>query len=134
MPLRVRVPPLFLVTSSSVTVSATGIPSEESFGNAQITAAGVAALYPNSISSSETFGNSVVTFSKVFTAYPNSITSAEAFGNHVVIPTGGGTATVFPSSILSAEAFGNAVVSTGGAVVSVRRYYPRHMRKFIGRR
>jgi hypothetical protein len=108
MPLRVRVPPLFLATSSSVTINATGIPSEESFGNAQITAARVAALYPNSISSSETFGNSVVTFAKVFTAYPNSITSAEAFGN--------------------------AVVSTGGAVISVRRYYPRHMRKFIGRR
>jgi len=36
--------------------------------------------------------------------------------------------------IASQEAFGNAFVSTGGAVVSVRRYYPRHMRKFIGRR
>ena len=92
------------------------------------------------------------------TVYPTGIPSAEAFGNPVVTSTGGGTATVLPSSILSAEtfgtasltvarvvqisafgiisqeAFGNAVVSTGGAVVSVRRYYPRHMRKFIGRR
>lgn len=68
------------------------------------------------------------------TVYPTGIPSAEAFGNHVVTSTGGGTASVFPSSILSAEAFGNAFVSTGGAVVSVRRYYPRHMRKFIGRR
>lgn len=92
------------------------------------------------------------------TVYPTGIPSAEAFGNHVVTFTGGGTASVFPSSILSAEAFGtasltvtrvaqvsafgiasqeafgNAFVSTGGAVVSVRRYYPRHMRKFIGRR
>ena len=68
------------------------------------------------------------------TVYPTGIPSAEAFGNHVVTSAGGSTASVFPSSILSAEAFGNAFVSTGGAVVSVKRYYPRHMRKFIGRR
>lgn len=65
---------------------------------------------------------------------PTGIPSAEAFGNATVTATGGGTFAVYPISIASDEAFGNAFVSTGGAVVSVRRYYPRHMRKFIGRR
>ena len=104
MPLRVRVPPLSLVTPSSVTVSATGIPSKESFGTAFLTAA------------------------KVTQVSAFSISSQEAFGNHAIISTSGGSVTVFPFSILSAEAFG------GTNVRRDRRYYPRHMRKFIGRR
>ena len=67
------------------------------------------------------------------TVYATGIASTEAFGGHTVIKTGG-TFTVYPTSIASGEMFGVPVITLGGAPVSVRRAYQRHLRKFIGRR
>ena len=102
--------PIVEATGGSVTINAVGIPSAEAFGNPVVTSTGggTASVFSSSILSAEAFGTASLTVTRVV--------QISAFG------------------IISQEAFGNAVVSTGGAVVSVRRYYPRHMRKFIGRR
>lgn len=94
-------------TSSGLSVTPTGIASDEAFGSTTVSP-GAVSITPNGISSDEAFGSAVI--SSIFAITPSGIASAETVGNPTLSV---GSVTVIPSGIVSAEAFGTAALSQG---------------------
>ncbi|MGH7238680.1 MAG: hypothetical protein ACREHG_01305, partial [Candidatus Saccharimonadales bacterium] len=102
-------PSTFVTVGSAVettlTITATGITSEEAFGTSTVVG-GTVSLAAISISSEEVFGTP--TISIILTLTPEGIASAESWGSPTVV---GGTVTLNATGIASEEVFGSASIS-----------------------